>query len=437
MENTIAIVGRPNVGKSSLFNKLVNKRKAIVHNAPGVTRDRLYQETSWSGQNFQVIDTGGIAIADQPFQAQIKLQAQIAIEEATVIIFVVDGQEGITADDQFIAQILRKSNKKVLLAANKLENNKEFDSSIWSLGFKEIFKISAIHGEGIGDLLDKALTYFKPFEKVDQDLLKIAIIGRPNAGKSSLLNALANEERTIVSKIAGTTRDAINSNIEINERLYTFIDTAGINRKSKLVESVEHYALARAQSAISNADLVLLVIDYNREIAHFDSVVAGYAFEQNKAIIIVINKWDQVDKKTMTMKQKEKEVRKHFKFISWAPTVFLSAKTKLRLTKLKEKIIKIDDNLHQKIKTSVLNEVISDIQIVQPAQSNNGGRLNVKFVRQVDAKIPTFIFWVNQIKYLHFTYQRFLQNQLREYFGFEGVPLKLVFREGERKNYGK
>lgn len=435
MKNTIAIVGRPNVGKSSLFNKLVGKRTAIVHDEPGVTRDRLYQDVDWNGKTFQVIDTGGIAIGNELFQAQIKIQVEIAIAEANVIIFVVDGRENLTTDDQLIASMLRKSNKPIILAANKLENQKEMDAGIWALGFKNTFSISAIHGEGLGDLLDFALSQMDFSQSEKNNYLKIAIIGRPNAGKSSLLNALAKQERVIVSQKPGTTRDAINTDIQLGDQKYTFIDTAGINRKSKLVESVEHYALARARQAILQADLVLLVLDYEREIAHFDAVVAGYAEQAFKPIILIVNKWDLAQKQTQTMKEKEKVIRKQFKFIAWAPMVFLSALTKARLPKLITKINEVALNKEKMIKTALLNEVISDVQIMQPAQAVNGGRLNVKFVRQVPGAIPTFIFWVNNLKYLHFTYKRFLQNQLREHFGFEGVPLKLVFRASERKKY--
>lgn len=435
MNNLVAIVGRPNVGKSSLFNKLVGKRKSIVHDEAGITRDRLYADIEWVGKKFQIIDTGGIEIENRPFQEQIKIQATIAMEEAAVIIFAVDGTEGLTLDDTFIINLLRKSNKKVIVAANKLEGNKEMDPSIWTIGLGNIYPISAIHGEGIGDLLDETVQALDLSDAPEEAFTKLTIIGRPNAGKSSLLNALASEERAIVSEIAGTTRDSVNSNLMINGKDFTVVDTAGINRKSKLVESVDHYALSRAMNSINEADIVLLVIDYERDIAHFDAVVAGYAFENNKPIITVVNKWDLAQKETMTMKRKEEEIRKNFKFLAWSPLIFISAKTGLRLDKLKEKVITVSENMRKYVKTSILNEVLTDIQLTQPAQSNNGGRLTIKFAKQSEGKIPTFIMWVNNTKFLHFSYERFLEKQLREYFGFEGTPIRLLFRNKKGRDY--
>lgn len=437
MKNLVAIVGRPNVGKSSLFNKLIGKRESIVHDEPGVTRDRLYRDIEWTGRKFKIIDTGGIEIENRPFQEQIKTQAMIAVEEADVIIFALDGTEGVTADDEFVARLLRKSGKPIIVAANKLEGHKQMDPSIWGLGIGNIYPISAIHGEGVGDMLDEVISNLDFEHEEESKFTKLTIIGRPNAGKSSLLNALSGVERSIVSPIAGTTRDSINSDVDIDGTMYTIVDTAGINKKSKLIESVDHYALSRAMSSIEEADIVLLVIDYERDLAHFDAVVGGYAFEHNKPIIIVVNKWDVAQKETMTMKNKEDEIRKNFKYLSWAPMIFISAKTGLRLKNLKETINKTAENMQKKVKTHILNDVITDIQLAQPAQSFNSGRLNIKFVKQVDAKVPTFVFWVNNTKYLHFTYQRFLENQLREYFGFEGTPLRLTFRNQKGINYGE
>ena len=435
MKNLVAIVGRPNVGKSSLFNKLVGKRSSIVHDEAGVTRDRLYADVEWVGKKFQIIDTGGIEIENRPFQEQIKTQAQIAIEEADVIIFTVDGTEGLTSDDDFIVNILRKTHKKVIVAANKIEGDKQMDPSIWGTGIGNIYPISAIHGEGVGDMLDEVVESLDFDNEEATDFTRIAIIGRPNAGKSSLLNALAGQERAIVSEIAGTTRDSVDSNVKINDVDFTFVDTAGINRKSKLVESVDHYALSRAMNSINNADMVLLVIDYERELSHFDAVVGGYAFENHKPIITIMNKWDIAQKATETMKNKEKVVRNNFKYMAWSPIVFISAKTGLRIDKLKSKIVEVSENMKKKIKTNLLNEVFTDIQLTQPAQTNNGGRLNIKFAKQVDAKVPTFIIWVNNTYYLHFSYQRFLEKKLREYFGFEGTPIRLLFRDSKGADY--
>ena len=430
MKNLIAIVGRPNVGKSSLFNKLVGKRKSIVHDQPGVTRDRLYGDIEWTGKKIKVIDTGGIEIENRPFQEQIKTQAQVAIEEAQVIVFVVDGLSGLTSDDEFIISLLRKSNKKIIVAANKLEDNKQMDTSIYGVALGSIFPVSAIHGQGIGDLLDEAISMLDFSQQEDVDSIKLSIIGRPNAGKSSLLNQLTGDQRSIVSEISGTTRDSVNADIEIEGQKFTIVDTAGINRKSKLVESVDHYALSRAMNSINESDIVVLLIDYQRDLAHFDSVVGGYAFEKHKPVVIVMNKWDIAQKETMTMKKKETQIKDKFKFLSWAPIVFISAKTGLRINKLKEKIKLVASNMKKEVKTSILNEVVTDIQLTQPAQTHNGGRLNIKFVKQAkDTKVPTIIFWVNNTYYLHFSYQRFLENQLRNYFGFEGTPIRLLFRD--------
>ena len=438
MNRLVAIVGRPNVGKSSLFNKLFGKRESIVHDEAGVTRDRLYRDIEWTGKKFKIIDTGGIELEDRPFQEQIKTQAKVAIEEADVIVFVVDGNEGLTLDDDFIATMLRKSNKHVIVAANKLENNKIMEPSIWGVGLGNIYPISAIHGEGIGDLLDEVVENLDFSDVEEDDSTKLAIIGRPNAGKSSLLNALYGEERSIVSEISGTTRDSVNAVIEIEDNTYTVVDTAGINRKSKLIESVDHYALSRARSSIRDADMVLLVIDYERELSHFDAVVGGYAFEENKPLIIVMNKWDIAQKETMTMRRKEDEIRKNFKYLAWSPIIFISALTGLRLNKLTEEINNVNLNRKKHIKTGLLNEVMMDIQLVQPAQSYMGGRLNIAFSKQVkDTKVPTFIFWVNNTRYLHFSYERFIEKQLREHFGFGGTPLKLLFRNKKGKDYAK
>lgn len=432
MKNLVAIVGRPNVGKSTLYNKLIGRRVSIVHDQPGVTRDRLYHDVEWTGKKFRMIDTGGIEVADTDFQEQIKTQASIAMEEAQVIIFVVDGRIGVTNDDDFIVKLLRSTKKHVIVVANKLEGNREMDHSIWSLGY-DVFPISASHGEGIGDVLDNVVDHLEFPEEEETFKTRMAIIGRPNAGKSSLLNALSNDERSIVSPIANTTRDSVNSDITIDGEEFTLIDTAGINRKSKLVESVDHYALNRAIDSIEQAHIALLVIDANTEISHFDAVIAGYAFEHNRPMIIIINKWDTIDKSTNTMIKYEKELRKQFKFLSWAPIVFISALNKTRLDKLLDKIIVVKNNMKKQIKTSVLNDFLSDVQMMQPAPTFKGGRLQISFGKQVEARIPKFILFVNNKNYLHFSYERYLDNQFRQYFGFEGTPIKLAFRDKKQK----
>ncbi|MCC3161097.1 MAG: ribosome biogenesis GTPase Der [Mollicutes bacterium PWAP] len=434
MKNTIAIVGRPNVGKSTLFNRLIGKRKSIVHDMPGVTRDRLYHYAKWSGINFRLVDTGGIEISDKPFQEQIGIQAKIAIEESNIIIFVVDGKNGSLPDDEYIADILRKSNKTIYVVANKVDNSKNFDLSLWSLGFADIFSISALHGNGIGNLLDIATSSFEK-ENKDNQLPKLSIIGKPNAGKSSLLNQLAKTERSIVSPIANTTRDSVSNNVFIEGTEYEVVDTAGINRKSRLVESVDHYALMRAMSSLEDSDIAILVVDATKDFTHFDSRIAGYAMDNKKPIIMLINKWDLVEKKTNTMIEYEKKVRKHFKFMSWAPVIFISAKFGNRLSKLEESIEMVRINKSKVINTNLLNEVIQDIQIMKPAPSKVGKRLNIKFSRQlVGTRIPTFLLFCNDKSLLHFSYERYIWNCLRDNFDLRGVPINLIFKDGKNRD---
>ncbi len=439
MKNLVAIVGRPNVGKSTLFNKLIGRRTAIVYDEEGVTRDRLYNNAEWQGKKFTIIDTGGIQVEDKVFQKQIQIQAKIAIEEASVIVFVVDGRHGITNDDEYIIQTLRKTQKPILIASNKLEGNKETDVSVWGTGY-DVFPISAIHGEGVGDLLDKVTSYFDKEDNIDiEKKPRISIIGRPNAGKSSLLNALSQDERSIVSPIANTTRDSVNSDITIDNNKYTLIDTAGINKKSKLIESVDHFALARAINTIENSELTLLVIDAENEMTHFDLVIAGYAHENNRPIIFVINKWDKIKKETNTIIKYEKMMRKKFKFLPWAPIVFISAMKKQRINKLLDKIVTVMNNLEIRIKTSVVNDLLMDIQMMQPSPITNGGRLQIKFGKQINNKVPTFTLFVNDRDYLHFSYKRYIENQFREYFRFEGTPIILLFRNSKstRKEFNE
>ncbi|MHA3845620.1 ribosome biogenesis GTPase Der [Mycoplasma sp. VS276A1] len=429
MRNTVAIIGKPNVGKSTFFNKLIGKKVSIVHDEPGVTRDRLYEKIHWAGKELKIIDTGGIEIENRPFQEQIQIQAKIAIEEADVIIFLFDGTSEITNDDMFIMNILRKSHKPVIAVANKLEDNQQFDYTWYKLGVDHIFPISALHGEGIGDVLNRCIEDLDFSEEENIETFNLAIIGKPNAGKSSLLNNLAKEERSIVSPIAGTTRDSVKSLVEIDGKVYNVIDTAGITKKSKLVESVDHYALMRAMNSLAEADLSLIVIDATQEeVSHFDSRIIGYALENEKPIIVVINKWDLVEKETNTMAQYEKKLRNKFHFVPWVPFVFISAKYNQRLNKLYETINMVRTNLERDIKPSMLSNLIMETQIIQPAVPFNGGRLNIYFARKERAKIPTFTFFVNNKKYLHFSYQRYLENQLRATFDFRGCPIKMNFK---------
>lgn len=427
MRNTVAIIGKPNVGKSTLFNRLVGKRSSIVYDEPGVTRDRLYETITWIGKNIKIIDTGGIEIENKPFQEQIQIQAKIAIEEADVIVFIIDGTMELTNDDAFIMNILRKSNKPIIIGANKLESNQDFDYSLYKLG-GEIFRISALHGEGVGELLDEVVKNLDFSEEQEEELFKLSIIGKPNAGKSSLLNNLAKEERSIVSDIAGTTRDSVKTKVKIGDKFYNVIDTAGIMRKSKLVESVDHYALMRAMNSLSESDLSLILIDATTELSHFDARIIGYALENDKPIIVVVNKWDLVEKETNTMAQFEKKMRNTLHFVPWVPFVFISAKYNQRLNKLTETLNEVRENLERDIKPSLLSNFIMETQMIQPAAPYNGGKLNIYFVRKTLDKIPTFNFYVNDKKFLHFSYQRFLENQLRSTFNFKGCPIKMNFK---------
>ncbi|WAM08649.1 ribosome biogenesis GTPase Der [Mycoplasmopsis cynos] len=429
MKNTIAIIGKPNVGKSTLFNRIIGRKVSIVYDEPGVTRDRLYETIKWAGNEIKIIDTGGIEIENKPFQEQIQIQAKIAIEEADVIVFIFDGTNEISNDELFIMNILRKSNKPIIAAANKLESNQDFDYGWYKLGIDKIFPISALHGEGVGEVLDACVEYLDFSNNEENDSFNLAIIGKPNAGKSSLLNNLSKENRSIVSEIAGTTRDSVKSLVEISGKTYNVIDTAGITKKSKLIESVDHYALIRAMNSLAEADLSLILIDATQpEVSHFDSRIIGYALDNNKPLIIVINKWDLVTKETNTMAEYEKKLRNKFHFVPWVPFVFISAKFNQRINKLVDKLNEVRENLERDIKPSLLSSLILETQLIQPAQPYNGGRLNIYYVRKELAKIPTFTFFVNNKKFLHFSYERFLENQLRATFNFEGCPIKMIFK---------
>ncbi|KUH47648.1 ribosome biogenesis GTPase Der [Mycoplasmopsis meleagridis] len=428
-KNTIAIIGKPNVGKSTLFNRLIGKKISIIYDRPGITRDRLYEKFTWNGKEIRLIDTGGIEIENKPFQEQIRIQADIAINEADVIIFMIDGTSDITNDDLMIISKLKKTNKPIVIAANKLEKNmNEFDFSFYKLGIDKIFSISAQHGQGIGDLLDECLKFLTFDNKQVSNNFKLSIIGRPNAGKSSLLNKLANENRSIVSNIPGTTRDSVKSIITLNNEYFEIIDTAGITRKSKIEDNVEKYALMRALNSLEESNLSIIMLDSTKEISHFDSTIIGEALENNKPIIIAINKWDLIEKDSKTMQNYEKNIRNKFHFVPWVPIVFISAKTKLRMQTLIETIIKVKNNLIRDIKPSILSSFIRETQIIQPAPPYNGGRLNIYLVKKIKAPIPTFIFFVNNKKYLHFSYQRHLENEIRKVLDFAGCPLKLIFK---------
>lgn len=427
-----AIVGRPNVGKSTIFNRMIGERKSIVEDTPGVTRDRIYGKVEWLTQEFRLIDTGGIQLADQPFQEEIRMQVEIAVDEADVIIFVVNGKEGITNDDEYIARMLQRSEKPVILAVNKVDNA-EMQANIYefyNLGIGDPIAISGVHGIGIGDILDEVLKSF-PDKKVDdyEGMTKFCLIGRPNVGKSSLVNALLKEDRSIVSQIEGTTRDAIDTPFHHEDKDYVVIDTAGIRKRGKVYEAIEKYSVLRAMSAIERSDVVLVVLDGELGIREQDKHVAGYAHEAGKGVILVYNKWDTVEKDEQTMNQITKKLRQEFIYLDYAPVLFVSAKSGQRVNALLPLIDEVHDFSLLRIQTNILNEVIMDAQLVTPPPTHKGQRLKIYYASQVAVAPPTIVLFVNDPSLLHFSYQRYLENRLREAFGFTGTTLRIIARE--------
>lgn len=429
----IAIVGRPNVGKSTIFNRIVGERISIVEDTPGVTRDRIYSSAEWLNHEFNIIDTGGIDIGDEPFLEQIREQAEIAMNEADVIIFITNGQEGVTAADEEVAKILYKTKKPVVLAVNKIDNPEMRENiyEFYSLGFGEPFPISGAHGLGLGDLLDEAAKHFpkSTHTDYDDDIVKFCLIGRPNVGKSSLVNAILGENRVIVSDIAGTTRDAIDSKVKIDGKEYVIIDTAGMRKRGKVYETTEKYSVLRALRAIERSDVVLVVLNGEEGIMEQDKRIAGYAHEAGRAVIIVVNKWDAVEKDEKTMRKFEQKIRDEFLFLDYAPIVFLSAKTKKRLHTLIPMIDLASENHVRRVETSVLNDVIMDAVMMNPAPADKGRRLKIYYATQVGVAPPTFVVFVNDPELMHFSYQRFLENRIRDAFGFEGTPIRIFARE--------
>ena len=429
----VAIIGSPNVGKSTVFNRIVGTRKSIIDDQPGVTRDRLYASASWLTKEFRVIDTGGIELANRPFQEQIRAQAQIAIEEADLIVYVVDGQVGITNDDREIAKILFKSKKPVILAVNKIDDISRIGDvyEFNSLGLGEPLPVSGAHGIGIGDLLDKIVKNLPDSKdtKYDENEIVFSIIGRPNVGKSSLSNAILGQNRVIVSEIEGTTRDAIDTKFIRDDKQYVVIDTAGLKKRGRIYEAVDKYAALRALAAIERSEIVMLVIDAEQGILEQDKHVVGYAMELNKAVILVVNKWDLIARSQTAMTDFTKKVRKEFKFLEYAPIVFVSAKDKNRIDTIFQALDLVNEAYSRRIQTSVLNEIIQDAQVMNPAPLFEGGRLRIYFANQVDVRPPTFVLFVNRPKYAHFSYLRFIENRLRESFSFEGTPIKIILRE--------
>ena len=428
----VALVGRPNVGKSTLFNRLVGKKISIIEDTPGITRDRIYGTVSYDDYSFHLIDTGGIDIGENDFNKDIKMQAELAIDEADIVLFIVDGKEGLTANDYVVKEMLLKSNKQVIVVINKYDNKKALENlyDFYELGFENYIPISAEENKGIGELLDEITLDFTKYDQRDyeENVIKFSVIGRPNVGKSSLVNALLNEERVLVGDIAGTTRDAIDTPLTYHGQDFVVIDTAGMRKRGKIYENVEKYSLLRALKAIDRSDVCLLVIDAKEGIIEHDKHIASYALEAGKAIIIVVNKWDMIDNKDEAMKKFTKEIRNNFQFMSFAPIVFLSALTKKRIHTLMPEILKVYENSCKEIKTSLLNDVISDAYLLNLPPSYKGKRLKIYFCNQVSSKPPTFNIQVNSKGLIHFSYKRYLENKIRESFDLEGTPIVLQFK---------
>lgn len=431
----VAVVGRPNVGKSTLFNKLVGKRLSIVEDTPGVTRDRIYSECEWRNRKFMVVDTGGIEPqSDDIILSQMRRQAELAIQRADVIVFITDMKTGVTADDYDVGRMLRKSGKPIVLCVNKCDSIGEPPAEFYefySLGLGDPIAISAAHGHGSGDMLDEIFKYFpeNDEEEYDDEYIKVAVIGKPNVGKSSLINRVAGEERVIVSDIAGTTRDATDTIVENEHGKYVFIDTAGIRRKSKVLEKIEHYSVLRAYMAVDRSDVCVILIDASVGFTEQDSKVAGYAHEQGKACIVAINKWDAIEKTTNTMDEFKNKLKEDFSFMSYVPFIFISAKTGQRVEKLFELINSVNRQNSMRVTTGMLNDVLSYATTRVQPPSDKGKRLKIYYMTQPSTKPPTFVVFVNRADLFHFSYQRYLENQIRQTFGLEGTPVRFIIRE--------
>lgn len=430
----VAIVGRPNVGKSTLFNKLAGRRISIVEDTPGVTRDRVYADADWLRHNFTIIDTGGIEVESQDIiLAQMRRQAQIAIETADVIIFIVDGKQGLTGSDYEVAQMLRQSKKAIVLVVNKIDHL-ELEANafeFYNLGIGTPIAISATQALGLGDMLDEVVAHFDSVysNTEDAEYIQVAVVGKPNVGKSSLINRMLGEERNIVTAIAGTTRDAIDSKLETEEGKFVLIDTAGIRRKSKVEEGIERYSVIRSLAAVERADVVILIITATEELSDQDEKIIGYAHEMKKAILVIVNKWDLIEKDDKTMLEYKKRIQAGLNFMAYAPYLFISAKTGQRVHKVLSTVKECYENYSKRISTGILNEVVNKAVLMQEPPTVANKRLKIFYVTQVDTKPPTFVFFVNNPDLLHFSYQRYLENQLRNSFEFIGTGIKLIFRE--------
>lgn len=432
----VAIVGRPNVGKSTLFNRIVGQRVAIVEDKPGITRDRLFGDAEWNGKTFSIVDTGGIETSDDEIMASVRAQAELAIEEADVILFMTDVKAGLTASDEEVAEMLYRSNKPVILVINKVDNLDREDGiyDFYRLGFGSPFPISGSHGTGIGDLLDELAQRLPdiPDEEHDEDVIRVSLIGRPNVGKSSLVNAILGEERVIVSDIAGTTRDAVDTPFEADGQKYVLVDTAGMRKRGKVYEAAEKYSVMRAMRAIERSDVVLIVLDASEGIVEQDKHIAGYAHEAGKASIFVVNKWDKIEKDDKTMHQFKRRMREEFQFMTYAPIEFTSALTKRRVNRLLPLIQHVADQHAMRVQTHVLNDIVSDAVAMNPPPTDKGKRLKINYATQVSVRPPKFVFFVNDPELVHFTYRRYLENKIRDAFIFEGSPLFLYFRKKSR-----
>ena len=438
MRKTVCLIGRPNTGKSTLFNRLINENKSIILDTPGVTRDRIYGIVNYKDKSFNLIDTGGIDLAKEDFNENIKMQAELAIDESDVIIFVIDGKEDLTSNDLLISKMLQRVNKKVIVAVNKLDDQKHNNNvfNYYELGFDRYFPISGEHKKGLNELLDEITKDFNPYTTEEDDAyIKFSIIGRPNVGKSSLINALLNEERSIVSDVAGTTRDAIDTRFTYDKQDFIVIDTAGMRKKGKVYESIEKYSVLRSLKAIERSDVCVLVINAEEGIIEHDKHVASYAINAGKAIVLVVNKWDLIDNKDEEMKKWIKDIRNNFQFMPYANIVFLSSKTKARIHTLMPEIIKAYESATREVKTSALNDVIRDAVAVHEPPSYKGKRLKIYFIHQDGNKPPKFEFSVNNKKLIHFSYERYLENQIRDNFDFTGTPI--LFKYTNRGDKGE
>ncbi len=431
----VAVVGRPNVGKSTLFNKIIGKRLSIVDDTPGVTRDRIYGDAEWLGRKLMLVDTGGIEPkTDDIILSSMRAQAQLAIDTAAVIIFVTDIKSGVTAADEDVSAMLRKSGKPVVLCVNKCDKIGDTPAEFYefyNLGLGDPIAVSSVHGHGTGDLLDEVIAHIAPeeFEDIEEDIINVAVIGKPNAGKSSLINQIAGEERSIVSNIAGTTRDAIDTRIEKNGVKYNFIDTAGLRRKSKVEDKIEKYSVLRAKMAIERSDVCVIMIDAVDGFTEQDSKVAGLALEEGRACIIAVNKWDAVEKDGSTMDTFRKKLMNDFSFMPYAPIIFISAKTGQRVDRLFELIKYVNEQNTMRISTGMLNDVLADATARVQPPTDKGKRLKIYYMTQASTKPPTFVCFCNKAELFHFSYQRYLENQIRSTFGLEGTPVRFVIRE--------